>query len=104
MATPARGRERVAQGPLSLLPVRCLDDDGAHDDLPLLPNEQVFDRTSVRVVARLFDEVETRIEQVFGNCVRTSYAVLTPPTTPVTTDTGPHERSSGAHRKPDIGV
>ena len=61
--------------------------------------EPVFDRTSVRVLARMFDSFKTRLEEMFEMCVRDSYAVLMQEILPTHTDSRPdlqkHPDSTG---------
>ena len=46
---------------------------GAGEDVLIAaPTERLSDRTSVLCLARGFDNVETRVEQVFETCVRTA--------------------------------
>jgi hypothetical protein len=49
--------------------------------------EPVFDRTSVRVVAQVFDPIKTRVEHLFEMCVRDAYPVVMAESLHGTTDT-----------------
>ena len=51
--------------------------------------EPVFDRTSVRVVARMFDSFKTRLEEMFEMCVREAITVLMQEILPTSTDNRP---------------
>jgi hypothetical protein len=59
--------------------------------------EPVFDRTSVRVVAHVFEPIKTRLEHMFEICVRDSYDVFMADSLHASTDTRAdlHEHQPG---------
>src|SRR5688500_7128022 len=56
--------------------------------------ERTFDRTSVRFLARMFDDFKTRLEQMFETPARTPYAEVMSGSQSGPTDNAPSKRRS----------